>query len=259
MYRRDPSVPGGWPLQQQLIASNASVNGWGSDGFGASIYISGERMVVGAPYARTGPASTPYIGQAYVFEEAGGTWTETRRLSSQRIELEAQQMGSSAFGDAVSFSHGVIAVGDWADIQANQLSGGGRVYLYEDPLGTPHCPGSGAAPELLVSGTAFAQHGGLTVTVRQLGGASACLLAASNVGAATPVGPGPGGLPCLAGTTRRLGVTVAAPGSGGLQSFAIGVDVPQLGFLIGETWAFQAWSRTAGGTATSNAVAVTFE
>ncbi len=47
--------------------------------FGASVAISGDLMVVGAPYATVGGNLAQ--GAAYVFTETGSTWTQTAELT----------------------------------------------------------------------------------------------------------------------------------------------------------------------------------
>jgi len=257
LYTRDAQSPSGWSYVENLTASNGYTSWTGSDEFGYAVQMRGDRMLVGAQSGRAGPHNRP-LGQAHLFELQNGRWTEVQRLSAQRFESPAAPATVGRFGTAVAFDGGVMAVGDDVDMLGPNQYGHGQVFLYESVLGSAHCPGSSPTATLSVTGVATAALGSLRVRVDHLPGATLALLGASSVGAATPVGPGPGGLPCLSGPTRRLGLfSPSLPF--GLTEVVLNLDLPALGVLAGETWAFQAWSREPAGPATSNAVALRFE
>ena len=65
---------GAWIEVAQLLPSDAEA----FDRFGESVAISGERIVVGMHVADAAP---PEAGAAYVFERAGGVWSETAKLT----------------------------------------------------------------------------------------------------------------------------------------------------------------------------------
>ena len=99
-----------WIQQAYLKASNTGAG----DNFGNSVAISGETIVVGAPFeasASTGVNSAPNegapgSGAAYVFTRTGGaTW-------SQQAYLKASNTGANdEFGFSVAISEETIVVG----------------------------------------------------------------------------------------------------------------------------------------------------
>lgn len=108
-------LAGDWVQSALLLASD----GEAYDRFGSTVSISGDRIVVGAPFASL-PASQ--AGAAYVFERAGGTWIETARLQWSEIEQD------DYFGCAVSVSHDLILVGAWGD---DPPTNRGAAFLFE--------------------------------------------------------------------------------------------------------------------------------
>jgi uncharacterized repeat protein (TIGR01451 family) len=87
-----------WALQHRLLPG-----GTGSEesGFGSSVSISGDTVVVGAPYLTLGPN----WGRAYVFVRTGATWTEQQVLSAP-VQTE-----NNNFGRSVAVSADTIVVG----------------------------------------------------------------------------------------------------------------------------------------------------
>ncbi len=87
-----------WSQQAYLKASNTAFD----QRFGASVSVSGETLVVGAPFE-----STPitWVGAAYVFVRSGTTW-------SQQAYLKASNIGGfDAFGTSVSLSGETLLIG----------------------------------------------------------------------------------------------------------------------------------------------------
>ncbi|MCB1132694.1 MAG: hypothetical protein KDN05_16335, partial [Verrucomicrobiae bacterium] len=108
-----------WSQQAFLRASNPG-NG---DGFGYSVAIAGDALVVGAPYEDSGtmgvdsnPNETASAsGAAYVFERSGASWT-------QGAYLKASNTGSGDnFGWSVAVSGNTVAVG--APLEATSSPG----------------------------------------------------------------------------------------------------------------------------------------
>ncbi len=93
--------PGGWNLTQTLRASNASDPN--RRGFGYSMAFNSGRLVVGsyAPQATNNGSSG-----AYLFEESGGTWTETLRIDGITGGGTNQ-----AFGQDVAISGNLMVIG----------------------------------------------------------------------------------------------------------------------------------------------------
>jgi hypothetical protein len=108
----------GWSNMTQTATLSSSDNG---TGFGVSVAISGDVIVVGAANTSNfNKQSTP--GAAYVFLKPAGGWknmTETLKLTA------SDGMGGDAFGNSVSISGNTIAVGAFF---VNNFSG--RVYVF---------------------------------------------------------------------------------------------------------------------------------
>lgn len=86
-----------WTQQALLEPNDAAAR----DNFGFTVGISGNLIVVGAPYASRGPA---FCGAAYLFAGSGGAW-------SQQVALSAPMpRHDDLFGWAVAVEGGVIAV-----------------------------------------------------------------------------------------------------------------------------------------------------
>ena len=104
------------PLFQQayLKASNTEMN----DSFGASVAVSGDTLVVGAPYEASNATgvngnqadnSAAYAGAAYVFTRSGGIW-------SQQAYLKASNTGASDFfGWSVAVSGDTLVAGAYGE------------------------------------------------------------------------------------------------------------------------------------------------
>jgi uncharacterized repeat protein (TIGR01451 family) len=89
---------GYWVFQQKLVAGGGSMG----DQFGTSIAISGDTVVVGAPYKDDVLNDK---GAAYVFVRSGSTWTEQQKLAA------SDGAGSDQFGWRVSISGDTITAG----------------------------------------------------------------------------------------------------------------------------------------------------
>lgn len=111
---------GSWSQQAYLKASNADPE----DGFGTSVSVSGDTIVVGAydeDSAATGANgneasnSAERSGAAYVFVRAGGAWSQQAYLKASNTDSE------DLFGGAVSVSGDTIVVG--AVIESSSATG----------------------------------------------------------------------------------------------------------------------------------------
>jgi hypothetical protein len=106
---------GGWKIQANMIAAFAFVKGeggWtlqakltpsdGGSGFGWSVAVDGDRIVVGSPFANGN------VGAAYVFERSGTSWKQTDLLTSSdsaaggifwtSVDLEGDAIVVGAYG-----------------------------------------------------------------------------------------------------------------------------------------------------------------
>ena len=97
-----------------------------SDGFGASVSISGDRMVVGASGDDGVGNSVPDCGAVYVYTWDGTTWGNEQVLRASGLDV------SDGFGVSVSISGDKIAVGANGDDGAgNLVTDSGAVYAFK--------------------------------------------------------------------------------------------------------------------------------
>ena len=111
---------GAWSQQAYLKASNTGAG----DGFGSSVAISGDTVVVGAPgedsqatgvNGKQSDNTAPSAGAGYVFVRSGTIW-------SQQAYLKASNTGASdGFGSSVAISGGTVVVG--APGESSQATG----------------------------------------------------------------------------------------------------------------------------------------
>jgi uncharacterized repeat protein (TIGR01451 family) len=101
-----------WTEQQKLVPSGGGFD----ESFGASVAISGDTVVVGAPTADTvGGLDT---GAAYVFARSGTTWTQEQRL------VAADAAAGDELGISVSASGDTVVLGAWQDSNAGGVQAG---------------------------------------------------------------------------------------------------------------------------------------
>lgn len=87
-----------WQMQKKLTALDGQAN----DLFGKSVSIDADTVVVGAPNKNVN--SMDNAGEAYIFTNNGGAWTE------QDLKASGGNSGDR-FGSSVSIGYGIIAVG----------------------------------------------------------------------------------------------------------------------------------------------------
>ena len=102
----------------KLYASDAANN----DRFGTTVSISGDTIVVGAPYDDNSGSNS---GSAYVFKLAAGAWTQTAKLTANDAAY------SDNFGRVVSTSGDAIVVGAPYDDDDNSQSDSGSAYVFQ--------------------------------------------------------------------------------------------------------------------------------
>jgi uncharacterized protein (TIGR03437 family) len=108
---------GVWTQRQKLTADDGAA----SDGFGFSLAISGDTVVVGARWDDTGEKMNQ--GSAYVFVRSGGVWT-------QRQKLTADDGAAGDFGFSMAVSGDTVVVGASIDtIGANSDQGSAHVFV----------------------------------------------------------------------------------------------------------------------------------
>jgi hypothetical protein len=109
LFTRNGTV---WTQQQKLTPSDSS----SGDDFGASVALSGNTLVIGAPGKSGG-------GEVYVFTLNGNTWMQQQEFTDH-LGLSAQR-----FGLAVAISGNAILVGD-GNYSTPTLTNGGAAYLF---------------------------------------------------------------------------------------------------------------------------------
>ncbi|MET0232552.1 MAG: FG-GAP repeat protein [Rhodanobacteraceae bacterium] len=111
-----------WTLQQELSADDGAA----LDGFGFSASVSGDTIVIGAPYATIGDNGGE--GAAYVFSRSGDTWTQVQKLEPDDGTSNFNFGWSVAVsGSTALISSPVAPVGD------NALQG--KAYIFENAGG----------------------------------------------------------------------------------------------------------------------------
>lgn len=138
-----------WQRQAYLKASNPGQ----SDGFGTSVAISGDTIVVGAKAEASSATgvngnqmddSASYAGAAYVFVRNGPTWT-------QQAYLKASNTSSfSHFGQSVAIDGDTIVVGAASEDSDATGVGGNEA--------STSAPASGAAYVFVRNGSTWTQH-----------------------------------------------------------------------------------------------------
>ena len=117
-----------WTQQAELTALDELP----ADNFGFAVAVGGNIIVVGAPYKYV--SEHPFEGAAYVFAEAGGTWTQQAELVAWN---SFNTYASDEFGTTVATDGNLIVVGapktPW---MTNLSSTVGAVYLFAQSNGT---------------------------------------------------------------------------------------------------------------------------
>jgi hypothetical protein len=141
-----------WSQQAYLKASNTGASSAAADGFGNSVAIDGDTVVVGAQgedSSTTGVNSTPDesaagAGAVYVFVRSGTTWT-------QQAYLKPAAVGTTQAGDGFGFS--VAVSGDTVVVGAGEDSSTTGVNSMPNELAFA----AGAAYVFVRSGTTWSQ------------------------------------------------------------------------------------------------------
>jgi FG-GAP repeat protein len=113
----------GWLQEQEITASDGAPN----DEFGVAVALHGTTAMVGAQQATIGDNEDQ--GAVYVFDQAGGEWTEAQKLTSD------DGAAFDTFGDAVAFQGDTAIVGAYA-ATVNDLAYQGAAYVFTRSNGT---------------------------------------------------------------------------------------------------------------------------
>jgi FG-GAP repeat len=112
-----------WSEQEKLTASDAAAG----DGFGHSVAISGDTIVVGATFE--GVASN--LGSAYVFVRSGTSWTQDAKLTAH------DGVAGDEFGDSVATNGDTVVVGGPHNENAGSRIGSVYVFVRSGPTNWP--------------------------------------------------------------------------------------------------------------------------
>ena len=105
----------GWNLQQKVTASDATAG----DFFGESVSISGDTVVIGAPF--DGDAER-FSGSGYVFSRRRNVWTQQQKLTPN------DPAARDFFGESVSISGDTLVAGARGDDAVGSESGSAYVF-----------------------------------------------------------------------------------------------------------------------------------
>ena len=129
---------GGWQTQSTESAKLTASNGSPSDQFGSSVSISGNTVVVGAPYAGVGTNANQ--GTAYVFVMPSGGWkgtlTENAKLTASD-GIDGDELGFSAAvsGNTVVVGASNASIGTGCPNGPSCTDFEGAAYVYVQPSG----------------------------------------------------------------------------------------------------------------------------
>jgi len=104
-----------WLYEASLVGLNAQ----GGDGFGSSLDIDGNRIVVGAYWNDLG------IGSAYLFAQVGTKWVELDKLTA------SDRAPGDFFGSSVTVSGVYVVVGAPGDDGVGPASDSGSAYVFQ--------------------------------------------------------------------------------------------------------------------------------
>ncbi|MGB5810486.1 MAG: hypothetical protein WBG86_08155 [Polyangiales bacterium] len=134
VFTRSPSS-GAWRQAAELVPAVSTAG----SAFGTSVAISGDTIVVGAPYEDSGAFITngdpnrtdkPDAGAAYVFEKMEGRWRQVEYLKGWDPDSDDR------FGSSVAVLDTVVVVGAPGQDSYWDLRDVGFVYLFENASGT---------------------------------------------------------------------------------------------------------------------------
>jgi hypothetical protein len=108
----------------KLTASNGQKDDW----FGASVSISGNTAVIGAPYA----ANSSYEGAVYVFVKPSTGWATTSNFNAELLPTKGTSFGECGMAAAIS-GNTVVAGAQGATVGSNGYQG--ALYVWVKPSG----------------------------------------------------------------------------------------------------------------------------
>ncbi|MCH7984763.1 MAG: hypothetical protein IIC28_12430, partial [Chloroflexi bacterium] len=139
-----------WSQQAKLTAGDAAAG----DFFGVSVAISGDTVVVGAPFDADAGADS---GSAYVFVRSGTTWSQQAKLTA------GDAAAGDQFGCSVAISGDTVVAGTPFDDDAGTDSGSAYVFAGA-PAAPTNVTAAGGNAQATVSWDAPASDGGAAIT-----------------------------------------------------------------------------------------------
>ena len=118
-------LPGGWSGTLRETAKLTASDGGGSDGLGASVAISGQTVVAGAPLACDKSGQAP--GTVYVFTQPAGGWSGVRH--------QAAELTDFGLGGSVAVSGQTVVAGFGAQTLTGLPPSGGAALVFREPAG----------------------------------------------------------------------------------------------------------------------------
>lgn len=114
---------GDWAQIGKLTANDGAAG----DRFGISVAISGSTALVGASFDSS--MAGPLVGAVYVFEDNGGTWSQTGKLSASDAHL------ANHFGASVALDANAAVIGAPGDATGGAEAGAAYVFRRDATLG----------------------------------------------------------------------------------------------------------------------------
>ncbi|MDA8744487.1 Ig-like domain-containing protein [Rubripirellula amarantea] len=115
LFDQDEGGASNWGQVTKILADN----GVAGDRLGWSVDLSGDRLVAGAIGSDIGGLAS---GNAYQFENVGGTWTQTRVLNNDEVTT------ADEYGISIAVDGDVAVVGSWLDNRPSNNTGGAYVF-----------------------------------------------------------------------------------------------------------------------------------
>src|SRR4051812_39411686 len=119
----NPLDPLDWLQEQEITADDGATNAE----FGVSVALHGTTAMVGAQQANIGANEDQ--GAVYVFDQSGGTWTQSQKLTSD------DGAAFDTFGNAVVFQGDTAIVGAYG-ATVNDFAYQGTAYVFTRSNGT---------------------------------------------------------------------------------------------------------------------------
>ncbi|TWT50318.1 hypothetical protein Pla22_30600 [Rubripirellula amarantea] len=153
LFGQDEGGVGNWGQVTKILASDALAG----DRLGWSVDLSGDRLVDGAIGSDIGGSTS---GNAYLFENIAGVWTQTRSLSNDKVTA------ADEYGFAVAVDADVAVVGSWLDNRPSNNSGGAYVFDLHTSTATVNVSVTEANSEMPLVNRAPANKQGEAQTLR---------------------------------------------------------------------------------------------